>query len=102
MTMSLRSTAAALSEREPMKEDFNLDDLIDILVVETGLSTEGINISTATRLPDVGLDSLAFLQVQAVVYDRYGLELDENLQDGSFGEMVHAVSVEMESRVGNR
>jgi aromatase len=72
---------------------FSLPTLMDVLVQTAGLPPEARTGDPARTLADVGLDSLAFLQLQSEVQLRYGVELpDGPLKDATFGEMVAAVN----------
>jgi minimal PKS acyl carrier protein len=55
--------------------EFSLDDLLDILVEKAGLPATERPAGGTEVLADVGLDSLAMLQLQAELQDRYGVDL---------------------------
>ena len=73
-------------------------DLMEILTDETGLSPELAVSDRSATLEDLGLDSLAFLQLQAVVDERYGFELDESTQSESFGVILDSINQELTAK----
>jgi len=75
-----------------MDNRFNLQELIDLLVAETGMAHESGLASSESKLADFGLDSLAFLQLQAVVDDRFGTELPDDLVDASLGQILASIN----------
>jgi acetyl-CoA carboxylase biotin carboxylase subunit len=95
-----RARAAAESDRqaqhtpgESMSDArFDLDDLMSMLTVKAGLPVGAHTDDPAATLDDVGLDSLAFLQLQAGVQERYGIELPDDRMEASFGELVDTVN----------
>ncbi|NIH88275.1 acyl carrier protein [Amycolatopsis granulosa] len=77
--------------------EFRLSDLMDILEEKAGLPAQDRTADGSLTLDAVGLDSLAFLAVQAALEARYGFELpDEGLERGSFAEVVAAVNRQLE------
>lgn len=83
-----------------MTDVFTINDLLDILVVETGISRESIDDSPDSTFADFGLDSLAFLQLQAVLEDRYGAELDTEDQHVPLNQLVSVVNGAGSQQVG--
>jgi acyl carrier protein len=71
---------------------FDLDDLMSMLTVKAGLPASAHTDDPARTLDDVGLDSLAFLQLQAGVQERYGIELPDDRMEAAFGEIVDMVN----------
>jgi minimal PKS acyl carrier protein len=51
------------------------DDLLDLLVEQVGLPASARPPALEVTFADIGLDSLAFLQMQGVIDERYGVEL---------------------------
>jgi len=78
----------------------NLHDLTDILVRAAGLPA-GTDLTDDTRpLADAGVDSLAYLQLQAEIADEYGVELpDDSQQAGTFTDIVAFVNAGLTNRV---
>ena len=78
----------------------NLHDLTDILVRAAGLPT-GTDLTDDTRpLADAGIDSLAYLQLQAEIADEYGVELpDDSQQAGTFTDIVAFINAGLTNRV---
>lgn len=56
-------------------------DLVDLLARATGLDAEGIAGAGDASLADLGLDSLAAMEVQDTIRERYGVLIpDESLE----------------------
>ncbi|AHH97478.1 hypothetical protein GCM10010174_06920 [Kutzneria viridogrisea] len=74
-------------------QPFHLEDLMDILEDKAGLPAADRTTDASLTLEAAGLDSLAFLAVQAALETRYGFELpDEGLQHAPFADLVAAVN----------
>jgi acyl carrier protein len=79
---------------------FTIEDLMDLLVAKAGLPGADRSDDPGHTFADVGLDSLAFLQLQSELKDRYGFELpDDRAQTYTFGEIVADVNARIEERV---
>jgi acyl carrier protein len=71
---------------------FSVDDLMDLLVSKVGLPEEQRTHRTDLLFTDLGLDSLAFLELQAQLSRTYGVELpDDRAQCYTTGDIVAAV-----------
>ena len=77
-----------------------IEDLMEILVTKAGLPREGAAAGPFATFGDVGLDSLAYLQLQAAVADGYGLELDDDMLHATFGEIVALVNASLADHEG--
>ena len=64
-------------------QTFSLDELMTLLVTKAGLPARERTADPHATFADVGLDSLAFLQLQAALQDRYGFELPDD-RPGSY------------------
>jgi acyl carrier protein len=74
-------------------QTFSLDELMTMLVTKAGLPSQERTADPHATFADVGLDSLAFLQLQAELQDRYGFELpDDRAGAYTFGEITGYVS----------
>jgi minimal PKS acyl carrier protein len=74
-------------------QQFGLGDLMDILEDKAGLPASNRTTDVSLTFSDIGLDSLAFLAVQATLETRYGFELpDEGLQHRPFSDIIAAVT----------
>jgi minimal PKS acyl carrier protein len=74
-------------------QPFSLEDLMDILEDKAGLPEVNRTADASLKFTDIGLDSLAFLAVQATLETRYGFELpDEGLQHRPFSDIIAAVN----------
>lgn len=75
------------------QQQFSIDELMTLLVTKAGLAPQARTDNPQWTFSDVGLDSLAFLQLQAEVQSRYGVELPtDNPLAFSFGEIVAHVN----------
>ncbi|WP_432564341.1 acyl carrier protein [Kineococcus sp. SYSU DK003] len=72
---------------------FTLEDLMDLLVAKVGLPASARTDDPDAMFTDLGLDSLAFLQLQTELQQTYGVPVDENAhaEDHSLGAIVHSV-----------
>lgn len=61
-----------------MADTFTLDDLKGILVDRVGMGEGDVPSDPSTSFEDAGLDSLAILEIQLEVQQRYGFEIDES------------------------
>ncbi|WAL63438.1 acyl carrier protein [Amycolatopsis cynarae] len=78
-------------------QPFRLEDLMDILEDKAGLPASDRTADASLTFTEIGLDSLAFLALQATLESRYGFELqDESLQNATFREIVDAVNERLE------
>ena len=64
-----------------MAERFSFDDLKSILVDRVGIPEEEVVDNPSTTFSDLGLDSLAFVEIQLAVQQQYGFAIaDEDAQ----------------------
>ena len=61
-----------------LDQQFTFDDLKEILVQRVGLREDSIPNNPSTRLSDLGLDSLALVEIQLEVQQRYGLSISDD------------------------
>ena len=74
-------------------QTFSIDDLMTLLVTKAGLPAQARTDNPGATFDDLGLDSLAFLQLQGELQDRYGFELpDDRPGSFTFGEIAVYVS----------
>jgi minimal PKS acyl carrier protein len=72
---------------------FTIDDVMTLLIAKAGLPGSERTDDPHKTLADVGLDSLAFLQLQAELKASYGFELPaDRPQSYTFGEIVADVN----------
>ena len=67
-----------------MSEDktFTFDDLKRILVDRVGLPEDDVTNDPEAKFEDMGLDSLAFVEIQLAMQQEYGFEIpDEDAQE---------------------
>ncbi|MFB4304033.1 acyl carrier protein [Actinomadura sp. NTSP31] len=77
---------------------FTLPDLMEILTEKAGLPRDAVSTDGSATLTDIGLDSLAFLQVQAEIADRHGFELEDARPDDTFAQMVARINEKLSRR----
>jgi acyl carrier protein len=58
-------------------QQFTYDDLKNILVNRVGLRESDIPADRSTRFEDMGLDSLAFIEIQLAVQQQYGFAIPD-------------------------
>ncbi|SDQ09875.1 acyl carrier protein [Quadrisphaera sp. DSM 44207] len=83
------------TEEHPMATaPFTASDLMDLLVRSVGLPSSARTDDTSATLSDLGLDSLAVLQLQTELQQRYGVEPGESTraEDAVVGELVASVN----------
>lgn len=68
------------------------DDIESILVKKVGLAPQALAESPDSSLEDLGLDSLAVLELGIVVTKQYGVELPEESAGFSVGEIVDFIN----------
>ncbi len=66
-------------------------------VIATKLNIEVARITPATKIPDLGADSLDTMEVLMALEDEFHLKLPETIADATMGELVEAISVRMAS-----
>lgn len=71
---------------------FSMADLMDLLVQKAGLGRDNATDDPGATFDDVGLDSLAFLQLQTELQNTYGVELPDNPHEITFGEIISYVN----------
>lgn len=73
---------------------FTLPDLMDLLVTSVGLPGSARTDDPTRTTVDLGLDSLAFLQLQTELQERYGCPVDETTraEDVTLGDLVEQVN----------
>jgi acyl carrier protein len=80
-------------------QPFTIDDLMTLLVARVGLPPRATTTDPAVTFDDVGLDSLAFLQLQAELQDRFGCELpDDQPRSYTFAEITEYVNEHLSHR----
>jgi minimal PKS acyl carrier protein len=74
-------------------QEFSMNDLMDLLVQKVGLPRADRTDNPDATFADVGLDSLAFLQLQAELDSQYGVELpDDRPQAYTMSEITGCVN----------
>jgi minimal PKS acyl carrier protein len=71
---------------------FSISDLMHLLVRKVGLPEDNRTARTDLVLADLGLDSLAVLELQSELSRTYGVEIpDDRAQEYTTGDIVAAV-----------
>lgn len=71
---------------------FTMTELMDILVTKAGLPRTAVTEDQDVTLGDVDLDSLARIQLRTEIASRYGVEIDDERTDATFGELLSFVN----------
>ena len=71
---------------------FTMTELMDILVTKAGLPRNEVTDDEDVTLGDVDLDSLARIQLRTEIASRYGVEIDDERTDATFGELLSFVN----------
>ncbi|GAA1968822.1 acyl carrier protein [Microbacterium deminutum] len=75
-----------------MNDTFTIGDLMTLLTKKAGLPIADQTDDPSARFSDVGLDSLAFLEMQTGLAAAYGIEMpDDRTERYTFGEIVDVV-----------
>ncbi|WP_117209816.1 acyl carrier protein [Allorhizocola rhizosphaerae] len=82
-------------------ETFSIDDLMTLLVAKVGLPEPARTDNPQWTFADVGLDSLAFLQLQAELQGMYGVQLPTEPQSCTFGQIVSHVNEGLAAKQGS-
>jgi acyl carrier protein len=65
-----------------VQQEFTFEDLKDILVNRIGLSEDMVRDDPSMSFEEMGLDSLAFVEIQLAVQQQYGFTIpDEDAQE---------------------
>ena len=75
-------------------QKFTFEDLKRILVDRVGLSEDAVKDDPSATFEDMGLDSLAFVEIQLAMQQEYGFTIpDEDAQDiQTVGEAIDYVN----------
>ena len=64
------------------QQTFSMEDMKDILVNRVGLPADTVGDDPSKSFEDLGLDSLAFVEIQLAVQQQYGFTIpDEDAQE---------------------
>jgi acyl carrier protein len=77
---------------------FTQSDLMDILVATAGLPEADRSDDPDAGFGDIGLDSLAFLQLQTELAERYGFEMADDQAELTFSEIVAVVAAQLNTK----
>ena len=75
------------------------EDITSILVRNCGLNADSANAAPTASLEELGMDSLALLELQAVVADRYQVRIPEEVKHLSIAEIAELVDRQTEPAV---
>ena len=65
-----------------MAEQFTFNDLKDILVNRVGIAEDEVVDDPSTTFEELGLDSLAFVEIQLAVQQQYGFTISDEEAQG--------------------
>jgi acyl carrier protein len=71
------------------------DELTDILSAAAGIPLSLVTESAGESLENMGLDSLACMQLQAAVKDHFGIVIPDDLLSMSFEEITEFVAARL-------
>lgn len=92
----IRATTYLSGGENMSAEDFDSEDLMDLLCQKVGLPAAQRSNDHSVYFVDLGLDSLAFLQMQAELDRRYGVQLpDDDAHRYTVGDIVDTVSAHL-------
>jgi acyl carrier protein len=77
-----------------------MSDLMGILVARIGLPRDAVTDDPQETFEGIGLDSLARIQLNAQLEERYGVELDDDRPYETFGELLAFVNEELSEHAG--
>ena len=77
-----------------MAQQFTFDDLKDILVNRIGLPESAVRDDPNATFEDMGLDSLAFVEIQLAMQQQYGFQIpDEDAHEiTTVGQAINYVN----------
>ncbi|MCM3922300.1 acyl carrier protein [Frankia sp. AiPs1] len=82
-----------------MPQQWTADALLDFLVEQAGLPPEDRPTDLAVTFLDIGLDSLAYLQLSAEVVGAFGVDLPGEMPDGyTLAEILDTVNAALGER----
>ena len=70
----------------------SFDDIESILVKKVGLAPQSLADTPENSLEDLGLDSLAVLELQIVITKQYGVEIPDESGELNVGEIVEFIN----------
>jgi aromatase len=70
----------------------SFDDIETILVKKVGLAPQTLAEAPENSLEDLGLDSLAVLELQIVITKQYGVEIPDESGSLNVGEIVEYIN----------
>lgn len=72
--------------------DVTFSDVESILVEKVGLARDALASNPGDTLDELGLDSLAVLELQIVITKQYGVEIPDESGELSVGEIVEFIN----------
>ncbi|WP_291411835.1 phosphopantetheine-binding protein [Actinophytocola sp.] len=70
----------------------SFDDIESILVKKVGLAPQTLADAPDNSLEDLGLDSLAVLELQIVITKQYGVEIPDESGELNVGDIVELIN----------
>jgi len=83
------------------QRQFGFEDLKQILVERIGLEEQNVKDDPSTTFDDVGLDSLAFVEIQLAMEQDYGVTVSDEDAEGihTFGDAIAFVNRQLAEQV---
>ena len=83
-----------------MTKQFTFQDLKNILVDRVGIPEAEIGDDLNTTFDDIGLDSLAFVEIQLAVQQEYGFSIDDHeaQQISTFREAIDFTNAKLQEQ----
>lgn len=76
------------TQDNPVRPPVTAEEIEEILVSSAGASPDQLRSRPGAALEELGVDSLAVLELEAVLADRHGLQVPEGAVRMSVGEIV--------------
>jgi acyl carrier protein len=81
-------------EMEISNGKITAEDVRDLLIAKTGADPGIFKGSDGVSLEELGIDSLAVMELEAVIADKYGIQLPENAIQLTVSEIAAQASTE--------
>jgi minimal PKS acyl carrier protein len=79
-----------------MPRQWGADEMLDVLVEQAGLPGDDRPADLAVTFENIGLDSLAYIQLQAAVHEKFGVELPDDFpKDDTLAQILAMVNVRL-------
>ncbi|MGF7236971.1 MAG: acyl carrier protein [Frankia sp.] len=84
-----------------MPQQWGADEMLDVLVEQAGLPSADRPGDLGVTFQDIGLDSLAYIQLQAAVHEALGVEIPDDFpKDDTLAEILATVNAHLSEQQG--